>query len=588
MSYEFSVISTIYLVSGIIAQGVVFLLWNKRKTRGARFLLLSAFASAVWNFSNFFESSAITVDLKLLWSQISYLGITTCVAFFFLFTIEYAQLNRFINRKFVLLVLTVPFVTIVLAATNPLHNLIWKEIIINPKNNIGEYIYGWWFWLFVAYDYILLFTAITVLLSASFKYFIVHRIQFWLLILGSSLPFIANVLYIFKINPLTGLDITPISFTLTELVIAFSVFWLHLFAIMPIARKHIIDNLHDGVVILDNMNRIIETNPKFQIISNVTNNHLIGRPLDDIFLNITTVNGPTNEKEFLNETKILVNGEYQHYEIRYYPITDDNKKLIGKVLILHDITMRKSAMEIAMESNRRLKNELMEKESLIYDLNVYACSVSIDLKSIINSQLELTKRFTTIETENKSNELQVYFDKLNQQNISLINIINDLQLLTKIRKEEISLVPIDMLDIINSIKQVEFNENLSNISIVKSSEFPMVLGDRQLIEEVWRKLINYAIRLGGTPLRISIGFTQMRDSKTKFWIQDNGNGLPSDSIKKLFNPCGYDEKIISRENELDFSIIKKIIEKVGGQMNVTSKHIPGEGCIFSFVLSNSK
>ena len=68
------------------------------------------------------------------------------------------------------------------------------------------------------------------------------------------------------------------------------------------------------------------------------------------------------------------------------------------------------------------------------------------------------------------------------------------------------------------------------------------MGNSQWIEEVWVNLLSNAIKYGGRPPLIRLGYEKASSSSFRFWIQDNGNGLPEESLKKI--PSG-----ISKDSE---------------------------------------
>jgi signal transduction histidine kinase len=75
-----------------------------------------------------------------------------------------------------------------------------------------------------------------------------------------------------------------------------------------------------------------------------------------------------------------------------------------------------------------------------------------------------------------------------------------------------------------------------------------------------------------------------------FCVQDNGDGLPADALSQLFKEYTRLTATGIEGQGLGLSIVKRIIEKLGGQVTVESENVPGQGCIFCFTLpmDNSK
>jgi signal transduction histidine kinase len=74
----------------------------------------------------------------------------------------------------------------------------------------------------------------------------------------------------------------------------------------------------------------------------------------------------------------------------------------------------------------------------------------------------------------------------------------------------------------------------------------------------------------------------------KFWIKDNGNGLSAEDISVLFNQFTRLDSLRAEGNGLGLSIVKRIVEKLGGEVGVDSKNIAGEGSTFYFVLNRTE
>jgi len=113
----------------------------------------------------------------------------------------------------------------------------------------------------------------------------------------------------------------------------------------------------------------------------------------------------------------------------------------------------------------------------------------------------------------------------------------------------------------------------------------MVWVNEAWLEEVWINFISNAIKYGGTPPAMYIGWDKVPGNKAIFWIEDNGNGISEGDIKKLYSKFTRLEAHQKVEgNGLGLSIVKRIVEKLNGEVGVESANIPGEGSKFYFIL----
>jgi signal transduction histidine kinase len=126
--------------------------------------------------------------------------------------------------------------------------------------------------------------------------------------------------------------------------------------------------------------------------------------------------------------------------------------------------------------------------------------------------------------------------------------------------------------------------------LIKTSEAIITVPDKwqeavgygPWIEEVWTNYLSNAIKYGGNPPKIEVGSTVLTDGNIRFWIKDNGEGLFAEELRKLFKKFVRLNPQKADGYGLGLTIVKKIIEKLGGTVDVES--IKGEGSVFSFTL----
>jgi PAS domain S-box-containing protein len=585
MNFEFTLLFSLRLLSGLFALALVIALWKRKETDGVIYLILFEFAAALWAVTDGFEHTATSLPLKILWSQIGYIGSSTTTVFFLLFTLSYTQSNKFIRPGAIGLLMLIPAITILLVFTNPYHLLIWENVEFFPITNESSYHYGKWFWAYIIFEYLVLLGAIVILLISSFRFYKIYKAQLIYLILASFLPLMTSILYVFKLLPLKA-DLTPIVLIFSGVLSALGIYFQKMFDVGPIARIQTINNLSDGVIVIDMADRIVDVNHAFGRILNANREELIGNPFKR-FSNLFLDGGidQVKENEFLTETKIRTHNGLKHFEVKYSPVTNSRNQLIGRIFLLHDISIRKMALDAAFEANTLLRNEIIEKEKLIADLDAYARTVAHDLKNPISGVIGLTGFIKDDILNKKHDQAFEYLDLLHDQGNIMLKIVDELLLLSRIRKEDIKPESIDMASIVkDAIGRLNRHSEDRKATYELPQSWPVVMGHPQWIEEVWVNLISNAIKYGGDPPRIILGSEKLDNGWYRFWIQDNGNGVPAPLLEKLFTDF---ERLGQKNVEghgLGLSITKRIVEKLGGKVFVSSENIPGSGCVFSFTL----
>ena len=142
-----------------------------------------------------------------------------------------------------------------------------------------------------------------------------------------------------------------------------------------------------------------------------------------------------------------------------------------------------------------------------------------------------------------------------------------------------------MATIVSEAEQrVGFLAKEHNAEIVRPKSWPVAVGHGPWVEEIWVNYLSNAVKYGGQPPYIQLGSTPLDNHHVKFWVQDNGAGLTPEEQAQLFTPFTQLNKINVKGHGLGLSIVRRIVTKLGGEVDVSSSGEPGQGSTFSFTL----
>lgn len=308
-----------------------------------RTLILLMLATAEWGLCAFFESSIPIYQQKILWSKISYFGIATVPVLWFIFCAEFTQWVYWRDWKWKATLFIIPLIILLLTLTNELHNLIWVYIspVVTDSGFWLNYDHGAGFWVHAVYSYFLLLAGALLLFIFARKSSGIFRKQVAIIIVSAFIPWIGNALYLFDLNPWPGLDLTPLSFSITGLLIAWGLSSFQMFNLAPIARDALIERISDGIIVINKDTFVVDINPAACRMLGCSGPKAVGKPLIESMKSWEEYINRFKREEFVDEELLFNNQTWIH--IRISPLVDNKKSLIGKLIVIQDITNRKKA-----------------------------------------------------------------------------------------------------------------------------------------------------------------------------------------------------------------------------------------------------
>lgn len=243
-------------------------------------------------------------------------------------------------------------------------------------------------------------------------------------------------------------------------------------------------------------------------------------------------------------------------------------------------------LEELARANSDLAQANAELEVRNSELDAFAHTVAHDLKGPVASLVTYGGMLQDGFIEATGESLQFFLDIILQSGKKMVSIINELLLLASVRKaDEIEVEPLDMSRIVTGVCQrlADVAEE-GQAEIVMPAEWPVAIGRRQWVEEVWVNYISNAIKYGGQPPHVELG-SDVGGDTIRFWVRDNGPGLTAEEQERLFTPFERLHQTRAEGHGLGLSIVHRIVEKLGGQVGVDSQE--GAGSTFWFRLPAS-
>ncbi len=584
---------TVYLIlaplAAIVSVGVLLYAWRYKVSQEMPALRWLMFTVVGWLTCNILDLATPTEAGTILWTKMGYLFVTSTALTWLRFALRYTDKHEWLKASRFAWFCIIPLITIIVAFTNEMHGLMWKAYTFLPVGSaLAIHItrHGFWFYVNVFNEYLLVFIGAILIIRQSFQSFNLYRQQSVWLVIGALMPIVGNMIYVFKLIPGLQQDYTSVMFAMGGIAFSIGMFRHHLFDLQPVAREAVIDNMQDAMFALDNQNRVIDLNPAALAILDTEANAILGQPAVQAF-----GRWPAIVEQFQDtleiQTDITADYERQkrHYDLRISPLRDRHQRMTGRLIVVRDITERK-VTEVA------LRERTAELEALNEQLDAFAHTVAHDIKDPLSGVVALTSLLREYFPDLSLNAIEEYLDAISQNTMRLVSIVDALLLLASVRQvESVKTESLDMPTIITNVQnRLSVLITGYHAVVVAPETWPDIHSYGPWIEEVWVNYVSNAVKYGGHPAegippRVELGHTtsslQHSASSIRFWVRDNGPGVPVEQQAQLFTKF---TRLRDAEpgHGLGLSIARNIVEKLGGEVGVESEI--GQGSTFWFTL----
>jgi PAS domain S-box-containing protein len=562
MTWHLNPFAIVFLLSTLLTSGVLVYTLRHQQVKGASYFAFLVVSVTLWAFFQALEYIVFEPESKILFAKLQYLGISTIGVAWYLFSLGYNRKENWLGKNYLFL-LVIPALSFVTALTNETHGWLWPQItpITTASGSNLIYAHGPAFWAIFIYNYILLALGTLVIIRTAITSKEIYRWQMIGLVASAIIPWLGNLIYVAGLSPVPGLDLTPLGFALSALITAWSIFFLRLFDLVPVARDQLVEKLIDGVLVLDAHHRIADLNPKARELLGVKNERAVGRELVE-FLHPW----PDLVKRFENvnqgEAEVyLGEGEVSDIDVRISPLLDDRHQLVGRIIIIRDISEQKK--------QERLRENLTQ--AIVYDLRNPLTSVALALE-------QLRRQVTTILPRGQIETLDVSRQSV-QQMLELVESILDVYRLESgempLSRKKTSLYSL----VAEAIKMTAIQANQKRILVQLDvpNGLPDVYIDPVLMRRVIQNLLDNALKhsQAGWVIRIQSSL-ERRDDTVILSFTNLGDDLEEAVKESLF-----DKSQSTKSGGLGLAFCRLVIEAHGGRIWVDEEHQSGTKISFA-------
>lgn len=270
--------------------------------------------------------------------------------------------------------------------------------------------------------------------------------------------------------------------------------------------------------------------------------------------------------------------------------SDEESILSTMAAVLGAVIKRNQIAEQLLKKNIELDKAIKETEQAAKAKSEFLALMSHEIRTPMNGVIGMTGLLLDTMLTDTQRE---YVNTIRLSGEQLLVIINDILDFTKIESEKLELESIpfllnecieDSLELIASKaaeKDIEIYYRLGN------GVPPIIIGDVTRLRQILTNLIGNAVKFTSRgEVEVSV-FTEENENenyKLKFIVRDTGIGIPKDKMDRLFKPFSQVDSSTTRSyggTGLGLVISKKLVEMMGGEINVESEEGQGSKFIFS-------
>jgi PAS domain S-box-containing protein len=338
--------------------------WRRRHIPGARWFVAASVLSVFWILGTILEISAVDLPAQWFWRRYQTLWGPAVSVAVTCFILQFAGLGRWLRLSTYIILFLVPGLHVLAIVTS---FFLSSGTGFESRGHAGPLPAGP-FWFFTGYVYLVGVVNLSVLVWLAVRS-PRHRWPVVIIMGGQMLGRVGYTLF--------GMDLPwfgpgeAILLTLGVVAVAYATafFGFHLIDPVTAARTSVLQQMREGMFVLDLEGRILDVNPMAASIAEVVEAKLRGRPISEVLpLDVDLVRGAADTGPGQTELVLGKPGRDRYYVANVTPLRGREDELIGRLLLLHDVTEEKQAQARILDQQEVVAT-LRERERLARELH---------------------------------------------------------------------------------------------------------------------------------------------------------------------------------------------------------------------------
>lgn len=341
----------INVTSIIIMGSVLFSAYRIRDKQAATELFIASLFMVQWSIGSFAEMISTTFAMKVVWRNITQIGVFMTPVATLLFILAYTDYLKRYRSLIARIAYTYQSLAVLLIFTDFMHHAVrhsvnlaqgeQNQVVVATSTALGSFL--------ISGNFLLMLGSLVLTIIATLNSLKESRKQVYSVLLGMLVPLVYA--FVKVVSNEQFLQMVPISgvFALSGLFMLLGIKRYDLLKLTPLAYEQTFRFLGDGIVVCSSEARVVEANPAART--------MLGTSLAEI------------EEHLKNSVshwhELVIEGRQTYFSLQFqdrvfhadlYPFTNKWMELLGSVILVKDVTV--------LEQQRLLLTQRAERDGL--------------------------------------------------------------------------------------------------------------------------------------------------------------------------------------------------------------------------------
>ena len=344
--------------------------------------------------------------------------------------------------------------------------------------------------------------------------------------------------------------------------------------IVGIARRTVIDRMIEGLIVLDDKNRILDINSSAQRIFRISLPKMVGQPAEAVFGPYDDLLENMRYSSRKNQNLHLrIDNEDFYYLLDINPLFDSHGVVLGKMLVFHDITPLKITENKLIEAKARAEQADTLKSAFL-------ANMSHEIRTPMNAIIGFSNLLNDEDVSNE--ERNEFIEHIKNSGNSLLQLIDDIIDISRLDAGQI-VVEKRLMSLTRFLAELfsYYNEELQEsgkrevqllVTGITENVDWTIMADGPKINRVMRHLLDNAIKFTHAGF-VEFGMKVESPESLLFYVQDSGIGIAKEKQGMIFER--FSQVMIGTWQDyggtgMGLAICKGLVELMGGKIWVES------------------